>query len=145
MVSQAVHPISDERTAAALSGLGDVFRGEPGDFVLLAGRHTIRVTNPADRRFALVFTYTWPRHVSLDHQAKVRPVLDEFNRTSDGERAYLAVEDDGTIRVAIQRACWVNPGVSEDQLTGTARRAVERLRARAGALDAKFPDSWGTS
>lgn len=142
MVSQEVLPISDERTAAALAPLGTVFRGEAGDFALLAGSHWIRVTNPTDRRFALVFTLTWPRRVSLDHQAKVRPVLDSMNRESAGERAYLAVGDDGAIRVFLQRAAWVNPGVSDEQLAGEASSAVGTLRSLAERLDAEFPDSW---
>ena len=144
MVSQAVLPISDERVAAALAPLGAVFRGEPGEFALLAGPHWIRVSNPANRRFALVLTLTWTRRVSLDHQARVRPVLDRMNRESTGERAYLAVGDDGTIRVALQRACWVGPGIGDEQLAGAAAHSVARLRALSGRLDAEFPDSWGT-
>lgn len=143
MVSQAVLPISDERTAAALAPLGTVFRGEAGEFALLAGPHWISVSNPPERRFALVLTLTWPRRVSLDHQAKVRLVLDDMNRESTGERAYLAVGDDGAIRVALQRATWVNPGISDEQLADSAAHSVARLRGMAERLDAEFPDSWG--
>jgi len=146
MLAHQVVPIEVGRLRAALAAHVTWFGDGAGRFVTeteegLALHAELDAVRPA----ALVFRCRWPRRLSVDHQARLRDVLDAANRTSDGVKLALSIDDRGRLAVVAEISHWLQAGVSDRQLTLLLEAALARLPRVIAHLDAAFPDPFGAS
>lgn len=142
MVPQAVLPLDEDRVAAAL-GNRERYSDGAGRFLVQRSFGTVEVVVVGPPAAALVLRCRWPRRISVDHQARVRDVVDMANRTSSGPALSLTVTDRGEIVVLAQGAHWLPAGVTDAQLAGIVGRAMDDLPRALAALDHAFPDPFG--
>lgn len=145
MLAHQVLPLDTGRLRGALATHAATWYGDGvGRFVTETEEGLlVHVQLDAVRPAALVFRSRWPRRLSVDHQAKLRDVLDSANRASDGVKLALTIDDRGHLTVVAEIAHWLHAGVSDRQLALLVDRALARLPRALRRLDAAFPDPWG--
>ncbi len=145
MLAHQVRPLDAGRLRSALATAPGTWYGDDaGRFVSeTAEGMLVHVQLDAVRPAALVFRCRWPRRLSVDHQARLREVVDAANRASDGVKLALSIDDRGHLEVVGEVAHWLHAGVSDRQLTLLIARAAARLPRALTRLDAVFPDPFG--
>ncbi len=146
MLAQPVLPVDGGRVRAALAAAGGAewYADGAGRFMAETDQGVVHAHLDPARPAALVFRCRWGRRLSVDHQARVRELLDAANRTTDGPRLALTITDRGHLAVVAECAHWLPAGASDGQLEHLATRAMTALPLALRRLDAAFPDPYGT-
>lgn len=144
MVPQSVLPLDVGRVADALGGR-ERYSDGGGRFLLQRHHGTVEVVVVGPPAASLLLRAKWPRRISVDHQARVREVVDDANRATTSPSLSLTVTDRGEIAVVAQCAHWLPAGVTDAQLAGLVGRALEDLPRALAALDREFPDPFAVT
>lgn len=132
-------PVDVDRVMACVRGLGlRFFLDDEGD-VGIPWRYVTVHAIFQDTR-ALQLRGTWHRIADTEHLAALRQLVEEWNATRIGPKAYLTIADGGVVRLHGEVTYPIESGMTDEQLEDfvfTGCRLVVALMRQAEDL---FPD-----
>lgn len=94
----------------------------------------------AGKGSALQVRGQWNRHVAIERRQELTTVLNERHARMAWPKVFLLVLDDGSVRVAAERAVFIGAGLSEAQLDRALRGGLASAMAAFADLDTRYPD-----